>query len=114
MHDRVARVAALTCAALDRRPRTDAALAASAALTADYGAHPTFADPTAPLPDDDRFAGLTDIFALGDGAATVLQVALAADLDANVALAFDLLSARVAVGWPSVGVALELAGLATA
>jgi len=112
MLDRVARVAALVTAAIERRPEASGPLAELArALQDDYGTQPTFTDLAAPLPDDDRFAALIDVFALDDASAALLQLAVAPDLDANVALAFDLLGGRTGAGWPSVGLAFELAGL---
>src|SRR3954463_13333114 len=116
MLDRVARVAALTTAAADRRARGGENPLAEVVdvLRHDYGQHPTFLDVAAPLPTDDRFAALVGVFGLDDEATNLLQIAIAADLDANVALAFDLLGGRVAIGWPSVGLALELAGLPSA
>ena len=115
MLDRVARVAALIAAAIQRRPDASGPLAAAArALQEDYGARPTFADPAAPLPEDDRCAALADVFVLDDAAALLLQIAVAADLDANVALAYDLLAGRAGAGWPPVALALELAGLPSA
>ena len=115
MLDRVARVAALVTAAIQRRPDASGPLADVArALQDDYGQQPTFVDPAAALPADDRCAAVVDVFALDDAAALLLQIAVAADLDANVALAYDLLTGRGGVGWASVGLALELAGLPSA
>jgi len=115
MLDRVARVAALVTAAIQRRPDASGPLADVArALQDDYGRQPAFVDPAAALPADDRCAAVVDVFALDDAAALLLQIAVAADLDANVALAYDLLTGRGGVGWASVGLALELAGLPSA
>jgi DNA polymerase III delta prime subunit len=71
-------------------------------------------DGVAPPPDNDVLGALGEVFGLDDDELLVLATAAAPDLDANLALALDLLSGRVGSGRVTVGLALEIAGLPTA
>jgi hypothetical protein len=83
---------------------------ALAALRADHST------PAGPDADDERadpLAVLAEVFRLDDIDAALLWSAAAADLDANVALAYAAIRNTNGLSWPSVGLALELAGIAS-
>jgi len=108
VHERLAWVAGRVLVAAEQRPASPDWDAVRAALRADYGQEP--AEP----PAEDRLAGAADVFGLDAAATALLSVVAAAEFDANLAYAFDLLAGRSGVGAPTVGTALELAGIPTA
>ncbi|MGH8962022.1 MAG: ATP-binding protein [Jatrophihabitantaceae bacterium] len=77
---------------------------ALAALRADHANAPGPSDPV---------ADLAAVFGLDDVDADLLWSAAAADLDANVALAYAAIGGANGLAWPSVGLVLELAGIAS-
>ena len=96
------------CAAADRRRAMDPVLlgrldATLAVLQQDHLA----AD------GDDVLGGLGEVYGLDGLDLDLLLVAAAADLDINFALAFGLLRGGTGPARPSVGLALELAGVST-
>ena len=89
-----------------------------AVLHADYGLAP--ADPAQPdgsagsdEADSDVLTGVSEVFGLDPVDAGLLVIAAAADLDANLSMAFGLLRGLTAPARPSVALALELSGLPT-
>lgn len=108
MHERLAWVAGRVVTAAERRPASAEWEAVREALAADYPDVPDVP------PADDRLAGAADVFALDVASTALLSVVAAAEFDANLAYAFDLLAGRSGVGAPTVGTALELAAIPTA
>lgn len=107
MRERLARVTAAVAAAAARRTGIPPDLAdVVKTLQQDY--------PSATDSDDERFAGVAEVFGLSDAAADLLAVVVAPGLDTTVGHAFDLLTGRSLGGRVTVGLALELAGLTTA
>jgi len=86
------------------------------ALTRDYGDCAGFSetDREIELSGFESLKGLADVFGLDDLAIQLLLIAAVGDLDANIALGYDLLTGRTGVGRPTVGLALELAEVPTA
>jgi predicted nucleic acid-binding protein len=83
--------------------RLDATLAV---LQQDYAAQTDAAD-------DDMLGNLGDVFGLDDTDRDLLLIAAAADVDANIALAYGLLRGGTAPSRPSIGLGLELVGVPT-
>ncbi len=115
MRERLAWLAGQLSSAASRRSGSaafaDTALADAvlSALKADY------ADCDAPSDDPgDRAAALAQLFGLDALELQLLLVATAADLDANIGLAFGLLGGDPSSSRPTVALALELCGVPTA
>ena len=74
-------------------------------------------EPATPNTDLEPFADVLDqlgeIFGLDETDRELLLIAAAADLDANIALAYGLLRGGTAPSRPSIGLALELVGLSS-
>src|SRR5690349_12150238 len=110
MRERLAALVKQVCVAGDRRQGLDADLRRRLddvlAVLRDEHAEPgpSQADP---------LTGLVDVFGLDQQDAELLTIAVAPDLDANLALAFGLLRGGAAPARATVGLALELASLPT-
>ncbi|MCW2540396.1 MAG: ATP-binding protein [Frankiales bacterium] len=91
----------------DSTAQLDALLAV---LRADYAeVQPQFGDDQ----PGDQMSDMADVFALDKVDITLLSIAAAPDLDANLGLAFGLLRGVSGAGRATVGLALELAGVPT-
>ncbi len=113
MRDRLAWVAGRLAAAADRRPPSSELAAMRAAVATDYADFAPFADPGIKPPKDDRMAELAEVFGVNELGVQLLTIAAGAELDANLALGYDLISGRPGPGAPTIGLALELAGVGT-
>lgn len=112
MIGRLVDVAKWLSAAADRRAAADPAGrsrldATIAVIEQDYAM-------VAPVDrEPDRLAALTGLYGLDEVDRDLLLLAAAADLDANIALAYGLLRGGSAPAHPSIGLALELLGVPT-
>ena len=114
MFGRLADVAKWLSAAVVRRAGGDAVLTARLEATIgvveqDYAAAGALHEATG----DDRLRAVAELFGLDEFERDVLLLAAAADLDANIALAYGLLRGGSAPGHPSIGLALELLGVSS-
>lgn len=123
MRHHLARVAGCVCAAAQRRTDGSSGNAGDGGtrfsalietLQADYGDTKAFIDPYTSVNDDDRFAGFADVFGLDAVDELLVAIVVAPDLDANIALAYGLLTGRTEAVRPTIGLALELAAIPTA
>ncbi len=119
MRERLARVAgkitrsaALREKELAAEPR-ELLMSVVSALGADYADCPTFTGDADDPDAFDRLVGLVDVFGLSELETSLLEVALAPELDANIGVAYDLLSGRPPSGRTTVALALELCAAPT-
>ncbi len=82
-----------------------------AVLRSDY--EPTGDDPAGEAGERDALTGVGEVFGLDAADAGLLTIAVAADLDANLGMAFGLLRGLPGPARPSVALALELTGIPT-
>ena len=114
MFGRLADVAKWLSAAVVRRAGGDPVLTARLEATIgvveqDYAAAGALHEATG----DDRLRAVAELFGLDEFERDLLLLAAAADLDANIALAYGLLRGGSAPGHPSIGLALELLGVSS-
>jgi hypothetical protein len=105
------RLATLTAALGTAAKRRGAALADDPALRQALSAlHADHPAPRKASPDD-RLAALGSVFGLDELDRALLWIAAAADFDVNVGIAYGRLTGKDNVSAPTVGLALELAGI---
>lgn len=114
MRSRLAPLAAELTAAAGRRPHDTAISDVLRVLAQTYPLDSATDGAQPGAPGADRLSVLAERFGLQPGSTALLLVAVAPALDANVGLAYDLLTARSLRGRVTVGLALELVRVPTA